>query len=150
MPRPDKSTPDSKVFQNFMSQPLHDGTLYQEPHVPLVGKATIQKLATLKVKCSNDVTMDVATPQQLMGVFCVFNRNKEEFADWDVKHGDRTYRLHRLDLSKGANSSAFFAGAFNGDYEAKCTDLTNLLPLACHGHFESALDFIYGTKAIPV
>ena len=52
--------------------------------------------------------------------------------------------MHRSVLGEGSRRSCFFAAAFNEQFKTDTTDLTELLPLACHDCFEAVLDFVYG------
>ena len=65
-------------------------------------------------------------------------------ADWRCKLGARSFCLHRSVLGEGSRRSCFFAAAFNEQFKTDTTDLTELLPLACHDCFEAVLDFVYG------
>lgn len=74
-----------------------------------------------------------------------FSWQDSEFSDCEVMLAGQEYRLHRLMLAKGPRRCGFFEGAFrSSELSTKQTDLTELLPEACHLHFEAALDFLYG------
>ncbi|CAE7415909.1 unnamed protein product [Symbiodinium necroappetens] len=67
------------------------------------------------------------------------------FSDWELRWGDRVWRVHCCVLVGGKRPAHFFAGASReGVYEGRDTDLAVLCPEACKDHVERALDFIYG------
>jgi len=67
--------------------------------------------------------------------------------DWEVKLGERTYRLHAFLL---ARASTFFKSHIDvvNDCGPRRSDLSDVLPLACHSVFELILDFIYSANHI--
>merc|ERR1719401_220259 len=70
-----------------------------------------------------------------------------EFSDWECSLGDERFKVHRNVLALGSRSSEFFRAAFRKQHEcgdAARTDLTVVLPEACHAHVKDALDFMYG------
>jgi len=67
------------------------------------------------------------------------------FSDWTCTVGDQKFNVHRCIVGSGSRGSKFFLAAFNKEFKASRTDLTELLPGPCHEHFASAIDFMYGT-----
>lgn len=67
-----------------------------------------------------------------------------KYSDWKCILGNTTFHLHRNVLANTSRGSRFFAAAFNGEYQASSTDVTQLLPGPCHKHFVAALGFMYG------
>lgn len=77
-----------------------------------------------------------------------FDWSQGKYSDWKVRVNEKTYHLHRVLLADGPRGCDMLAAAFNAAYESSGTDLTHLLPSACHDAFESALDFIYGRQEV--
>ena len=69
-------TPDSNTYKKFLTGGLRDTPLKQGD-VPEVGKATIDRLATLDLPPG---AYKINTTQKLMGLFCVMNRDRKQFS----------------------------------------------------------------------
>ena len=69
-------TPDSNTFKAFMKAGLRDTPLKQGD-IPEVGVATINRLKSLDLPPGGH---KVDTPQKMMGLFCVFNRDRQQFS----------------------------------------------------------------------
>lgn len=71
-------------------------------------------------------------------------------SDWVLLLGSQSFRVHKVVVGMGERRSLLLAAAFRKPCEEVArTDLTDLLPTACHAVFEDLLDYLYGKDLVP-
>lgn len=73
------TTPDTEVFKNFIKSPLSNRKL-QAGLIPGIGPKTVERLEKLELPGHDGHKYNVDTPQKVMGLFCLLNRDTDQFS----------------------------------------------------------------------